>query len=269
VPVIEETESAAPDPEPAPTWEDSAPPAPEIVELHDAPTEIEAAPSWAAPAEEKPTSEYNLASFINKYRHLLEEDGQSSLPRATASPRSILNDEYLSPAKAETLASPADDSDEALEAYMDSMMRRVRSSSPSYASSHAPASEGDLPAAAPALQSVVPTVTPLTLMDFEELKLAARKPAPTADMAALREIANSSARTAIASHSQRQSHESAMSKIAVALTALVSSAYLMSSAPGIDDWQFWAGVASCTVGFATSVQVMILERRGSKKRASR
>jgi hypothetical protein len=280
-PVIEEFQISTPDASPAPAWEVYRRPEPEIEQAQAAEADAEPEPSWAASAAEKPASEYNSASFIDKYRHLLEDDGQAGAPQAPASPRSILNDEYLSPAKAETSASPADDSDEALEAYMESMMRRVRSSSPSYASSQAPAPEGETPATAPfghpALQSVLPTeaaiapVMPLEgpLMDFEELKLAARKPAPAADLAALREIANSSARTALARHSQRQSHESAMSKIAVALTALVSSAYLMSSAPEIDSWPFWAGIASCTVGFASSVQVMILERRGSKKRLPR
>jgi hypothetical protein len=275
-PASEETESATPELPPAPSWAACTTPAPEIVQADDAATETRPAPSWAAQAAEEPASEYNSTSFIDKYRHLLEDDGQMGVPQEPASPRSILNDEYLSPAKAETTASPADDSDEALEAYMESMMRRVRSNSPSYASSQAPASEGEMPAAAPfahpALASIFPTEAEMApapmdapLMDFEELKLAARKPAPATDLAVLREIANSSARTALASHSQRQSHESALSKIVVALTALVSSAYLMASAPEIDNWQFWAGVAACTVGFAASVQVLILERRGAVK----
>jgi hypothetical protein len=99
------------------------------------------------------------------------------------------------------------------------------------------------------------------MMDFETLLQSVRKPAPATDLAALREIANSSARTAIATHIQRRSHESAMSKIAVALTATCSSAYLMASAPGMDNWMFWAGLGTCTVGFAAAVQVLVLERR--------
>jgi hypothetical protein len=91
-----------------------------------------------------------------------------------------------------------------------------------------------------------------------------RRPAPATDLAALSEHANSSARTAIATHNQRRSHESAMSKIVVALTASCTSAYLMASAPSFDNWQFWAGAGACTVGIAAAIQVLLLERRRRK-----
>jgi hypothetical protein len=41
----------------------------------------------------------------------------------------------------------------------------------------------------------------------------------------------------------------------------VSAAYLMASAPALDDWQFWTGAGSCAVGILSAIQVLIIERR--------
>jgi uncharacterized membrane-anchored protein YhcB (DUF1043 family) len=233
-------------------------------------------PGWSTEAEEAPQAEFQATSFIDKYRHLLKEDGEAPAGRGRAAGHSLLDEEFLSPKKAVTCATPADESDEALEAYMANMMRRVRSNGSSLSSGPAdqapPAVQaitGSAPYAHASLPSVgefKPTATEAAapaepMMDFETLLQSVRKPAPATDLAALREIANSSARTAIATHIQRRSHESAMSKIAVALTATCSSAYLMASAPGTDNWMFWAGLGTCTVGIAAAVQVLVLERR--------
>jgi hypothetical protein len=47
----------------------------------------------------------------------------------------------------------------------------------------------------------------------------------------------------------------------VAVTATISAAYLMASAPAITSWLFWSGAATCAVGITAAVQVLIMERR--------
>jgi hypothetical protein len=230
-------------------------------------------PAWAEPPQEQSAREYSSTSFIDKYRHLLEEDDSTPAAMPPGSRQPVIEEEFLSPAKAQTCASPADESDEALEAYMANMMRRVRSSSTSFASQAPPrVLEPATSSIAHILQSSSPSDEPTPLptvadilsaepISFEDLKLATRKVPLASDLAALREIANSTARTAIKTHVQRRSRESAITKMMVALTALVSAAYLMASAPALDNLQFWTGGATCVVGVTAAIQVLILERR--------
>jgi hypothetical protein len=237
------------------------------------PEEKPEGPAWAAPPQEQPAREYSSTSFIDKYRHLLEEDDSTQAPLSSTSRQPVIEEEFLSPAKAQTFAAPADESDEALEAYMANMMRRVRSSSTSFASQAPPrVLEPATSSSAHILQSGSPSDEPAPLptvaellnaepISFEDLKLATRKVPLASDLEALREIANSTARTAIKTHVQRRSRESAITKLSVALTALVSAAYLMASAPALDDLQFWTGGAICVVGVTAAIQVLILERR--------
>jgi hypothetical protein len=232
-----------------------------------------AAVGWTI-AEQSAEPKYQPTSFIDKYRHLLQDDGVPSSTLARPG-TAMLDEEFLSPAKAETCASPADDSDEALEAYMANLMRRVCGGSPSPGSSPTaedrvrsqallpPTSPATLSTAAaaepdPGKESVIDAIEPL---DLEALKQAIRRPAPATDLAALREIANNSARTAIASHIQRRSHESAMSKIVVAITATCTSAYLMASAPATNTGLFWVGLGTAVVAVGAALQVILLERR--------
>jgi hypothetical protein len=229
----------------------------------------------AAPADEQKASEYSSPSFIDKYRYLLEQESELEPAGAVCGGRPTLEDEYLSPAKAETFASPPDDSDEALEAYMAKMMQRVRSNSTAFDESkqapveHEPApsmiARLPQPTDEPAQKNAI-IATPDFLaevpLSFEDLKNATRKTPLASDLAALREIANSTARKAIATHTRRRSRESAITKMIVAVTALVSAAYLMASAPQLDNWLFWAGAGSCGVGIVAAVQVLLLERRG-------
>jgi hypothetical protein len=237
------------------------------------PEEKPEGPAWAAAPQEQPAREYSSTSFIDKYRHLLEEEDSTPTAMPPGSRQPVIEEEFLSPAKAQTCASPADESDEALEAYMANMMRRVRSSSTSFASQAPPRSlEPATGSRAHILQSGSPSDEPASLptvaellstepISFEDLKLATRKVPLASDLEALREIANSTARTAIKTHVQRRSRESAITKLSVALTALVSAAYLMASAPALDDLQFWTGGATCIVGITAAIQVLILERR--------
>jgi hypothetical protein len=232
-----------------------------------------ASPMWRASASTPPATETASTSFIDKYRHLLDED-EAPVPGLPAGAQPVIEEEFLSPAKAQTCPSPADDSDEALEAYMANMMRRVRGSSTSFVSEPATmrthGSDASASSWLPKSTEKAPMPSPYDAtaqllnaepISFEALKAATRKVPLASDLEALREIANSTARKAIHTHVQRRSFESAITKLIVAVTAMASAAYLMASAPALDNWQFWTGAATCAVGITAATQVLLLERR--------
>jgi len=206
-----------------------------------------------APVETVPVaSELAPASFIDKYRHLLDDDSAAASLIPAAPP--LIDDEFLSPAKAADRTVPADDSDEALDAYMANMMQRMRD--------HSPSALLELASIAPTEPvAVVPSEpTPLDYdpsvpFEIESMKQGHRAPAST-DLAALREIANTSARSAIATHRKKRKVESAIGKIIVALTAFGTSGFLIWNAPSLQDWQFGAGVAVGLIGLGAAALAM-------------
>lgn len=204
------------------------------------------------PVETTPVaSDVAPTSFIDKYRHLLEDnDGDSLTP--TAAPE--IDDEFLSPARAADRTVPADDSDEALDAYMASMMQRMRSSSSSTLSEPA-SNTPTAPAEVDASESAPLDYDPSIPFEIESMKQGRRATAST-DLTALREIANTSARSAIATHRKKRKVESAIGKMVVAFTALGTSGYLIWNAPSLQDWQSSAGIAIGIIGCGAAALAM-------------
>jgi hypothetical protein len=230
-----------------------------------APQELAPEPT-PAPAEAPPAIEYSTPSFIDKYRHLLETDESPELLLAPKGSQPVIDDEFLSPAKAEPRLGPADESDDALEAYMANMMRRMRTTSPSYESSQSAAALDALMPASGSLSTPVEPAAPVAFVpeepfNIEDMKNSTRKTPLASDLAALREMANNSARTAIATHNHKQVRQSAVTKFVIALTAAATSAYIMNSAPALDAWQFWGGAVTGVLGIGAAVQALIIERR--------
>jgi hypothetical protein len=240
---------------------------------------METSPPAASAHESE--SEYAPTSFIDRYRHLLDDDADSEpSPRLS---RPILDDEYLSPAKAQLGDSPEEDSDEALEAYMSNLMRRVRGNASTETASP-PADFADplnddaaLPVAsgdgheAGAESAVGPDSDAwATELDANGLARSPRKsPAPT-DLSALRELANTSARTAIARHRQRRHVESAVSKSIICVMASGVSAYLMLTAPSIESPWFWGGCVALVAAAGSAAQLLVLAcRRWTDRRRFR
>lgn len=198
-------------------------------------------------------SELAPTSFIDKYRHLLDDDGSLPTPSATTAPP-VIDDEFLSPAKAADRTVPADDSDEALDAYMASMMQRMRS----HSSAAMPAPELAPPtspvAAAPSDPAPL-DYDPSVPFEIESMKQGRKAPVST-DLAALREIANTSARSAIETHRKKRKVESAVGKIVIAVISFATGGYLLLSAPTLQDWQFGAGAVVSLVGFGAAALAM-------------
>lgn len=227
---------------------------------------VEASPApIAAPAAA-------AASFIDKYRHLLDDEGEAPSPEPPA--RMRLDEEFLSPAKAAQHVSPSDDSDDALEAYMAGMMQRVRGSSnaPAHLASQV---ELTAPIAAPtprsassaALASAEDEAIDDEPFDIESMKQG-RRPAASTDLSAMREIANSSARSAIAKHRKRRTAESTFGKVVVATIALATASCLMWKATSPRDWEFIVGAGFGLIGFAmVAVIGRVAGRAASDKRA--
>ncbi len=212
----------------------------------------------AAPDEPlAPEASFAPTSFIDRYRHLLDDEGVDadaiSEPSLRHS-RPILDDEYLSPAKA-AAGDGDEDSDEALEAYMSNMMRRVRSSTPSVGASHAfqvvePSAESSWSTPipdAPAVEAIEMEV------DANGMERPVRKQPITTDLSALRDLANASARTAIADYRQRLRFESTLTKAIVCAVALAAAPLLMQRATGFSSLWFWSGSAALVVAAGAGV----------------
>ena len=198
-------------------------------------------------------SETAGTSFIDKYRHLLDDDGDASAAAPSLHVTApIIDDEFLSPAKAAARTVPADDSDEALDAYMASMMERMRGATTTV--SPLLAAEPIVPVTA-SESSPRLDYDPSEPFDIESMKQGRRAPVST-DLAALREIANTSARTAIETHRNRKKVESTFGKMIVALIAVGASAYLLLNAPSLYDWQFGTGIVVALIGFSAAALAM-------------
>ncbi len=82
----------------------------------------------------------------------------------------------------------------------------------------------------------------------------------SADLSAMRELANSTARSAIVVHRQQRNTEKAIGKIVLAIGSNGAAAYLLHAAPTIESWWFWTGVAAAVVGICAAIQVLRIER---------
>ncbi|MEM8944479.1 MAG: hypothetical protein AAGD11_04785 [Planctomycetota bacterium] len=212
------------------------------------------APSTSAfdkpePTREERNEEFKPTSFIDQYQHLLEDDGtQDSL---TLQPTQEPQENRLGAEIDAMAASAEDDSDEALEAYMQNMLRRMRGDSEDdqasapQASEHVQLNQNPNPVSAvtDVLQNVAPPVEPHTPepesvepIDLESLKRTSQKPELPTDLAAMRELANTSARKAIAKHHKRRHLEKAAGLFLVCLIAICVGAYMLLTGIAAQDF---------------------------------
>jgi len=96
---------------------------------------------------------------------------------------------------------------------------------------------------------------PSVPFDIESMKQGRKAPVST-DLAALREIANTSARSAIEIHRKKRKVESAVGKIVIAVISFATGGYLMWNAPTLQDWQFGAGAVVGLIGFGAAALAM-------------
>ncbi|MEQ8617298.1 MAG: hypothetical protein RIB44_12060 [Lacipirellulaceae bacterium] len=204
-------------------------------------------------AKPQPKSEGGPAStsFIEQYSHLLEEDGLTQ-PEPVVERENPLAAEH---SPAETV--PGDeDEDEALQAYMANMMSRVRGDGP-LASPATPAPVKPTPVEkkqeAAQEEEYAPPVDPIGL---DELRQTTKKAPLTSDLAALRDLANTSARTAIAKSSKRRHFELAISKLIICGISLPTAGYLMYAAKSFTGVMFLGGAVAAVAGLYSGVQLL-------------
>jgi hypothetical protein len=157
---------------------------------------------------------------------------------------------------------------------MANMMRRVRGDAMTTVSAGPALEERESPAEAEATTIVEsPHPDPIDdqpeiLVDENGLLRLARKPQASTDMTALRELANTSARTAIAHHRQQRRKESAVSKAIICVMALAASVFALVTVRDFRNEWFW--IACGTLGMAALMAAQLAalawQRRGDRRR---
>ena len=211
---------------------------------------------------QEPAAEFQPTSFIDKYSHLLDENDLGYEATALDTPPSPENHSSDTVKLSDSFTSEGDDGD--LEAYMSSLMRRVRGeiSSESNGQSETKRHESNGKHETQTSKSsqktaagrnreaeVVSSQAPLGLLDMEELKATSNKSAMPIDLSAMRELANTSARTAIATHRKRRHFEGALGKFLVTTAAGGTAAGMILSAENYAHPLFLGG---CAVGVVSA-----------------
>lgn len=181
-------------------------------------------------------------SFLAKYQHLLKEEsevGEDAASVAASSPVGVPHESP--PSTADDPGSPRSD-DDSIEGYMARLLQRVRGES-SGSSATTLANAVDTPATSsnsgketPKPQRIVPAA-PVPVSSLEEIKSA---PAPerSRNMAALRDLANQSAHSAIHRANVRQHRESAVSKLSISLLGILCGIVVMKLSPSYTSPEF-------------------------------
>jgi len=197
-------------------------------------------------------------------------------PAADPAPESPLSAPEASNALLAT-ASHEESDDAALEAYMSSLMRRVQGESHSAPSHSAPHPPGKDPQPSRLAKEPTPVQKPVIEkvaepLDMDSLRKTSFKPPMPTDMKAMRELANSSARRAIAKHSKRRHLEQAVSKFFVCAVASGVAAFMMLSAESLESPIFLAALVPAFVGLLWGLKFLgvFLEaiREGSWRKTS-
>lgn len=212
-----------------------------------------------APADEEAPAAvpHEPVSFVEKYKHLLEDDGEAPSASPAASPMSV---EPLAAVEPTPAASPAasatSDDDESIEEYMAAMMARLRGASaapqptPTESSPTASKPAAPQPPAEPEKAIFTPApadnvaVTPRERLTDLELIKSGGKPEPSTDLTQLRDLANSTAREAIHVAHSRRTREKATTTMAFCAVAGWSGAYLVWASAGALNTQLFAGTAA-------------------------
>jgi hypothetical protein len=237
--------------------------------------------AWQPPKPPESTAKKTpqSGSFIERYAHLFAEDDAAAEP-APPPPRPQSSDDELvrkprsmgaaSAATSSTAPPTSSEDEESIEQYMAKLMQRVRGDGPRVAASQAPpaatvANSAALPhpvrdeaapkaAAASEEQKHAPSMAPPVSEAKPEfltsLGTVRRQPVTaenSANLEALRALANETARKAISTHALRKHRRDAVTKVIVATLAGMTSIFVMLEAPGWLDLQFITACVSLLV----------------------
>jgi chromosome segregation ATPase len=195
------------------------------------------------------TVPFQPESFIDRYSRIFDDETEAALPITPAGPTVTTH--------VPEFQDIVDDDSAALEAYMANMMRRVRGETSSEAV--VPPIPQESATEAPIFNNPASRMNTLTqrvaesafadtnesveesLICLNELKQTSQKPPLPTSLLAMRELANSSARQAIAKHRKRRHFEGALSKLLVSGIAGGTAAYMLFTADSYLSTYFLAG----------------------------
>jgi hypothetical protein len=210
-----------------------------------------------AEAEE---SEFKPISFIDQHSHMFDDD----VPVESTDDSSQQSTGPATPDSSISAESQEESGDAALEEYMSSLMHRVRGESGSSSTYVKPqlvtpsnqptaSDEEDSPQESLGLeaQAEAENVEPL---DLGSLKNASKKQPLPIDIRAMRELANSSARSAIAKHSKRRHWESVLSTFLICGISAGVAAAMMLTAENFQSPMFLGGLIPASVGLIWGVK---------------
>ena len=238
-------------------------------------------------ATEEPKESFQPASFIDQYQGMLEEDGEADMEFSQSEPEDAPVANKLG-AELDALGTGTEEEseDEAdLEAYMSNMLRRMRGDDSDdelaapQASSSVTLHQNSNPVAAvdevldqvSAESEVAEEPENLAPIDMEELKRSSSKPTLPTDLAAMRELANSSARRAISKHHKRLHREKALGYFLGCLLAIGLGSYMLLKATAAHEFLglgFLGGAVAVLVGAVAGLkllgQLLLAIRDGSQ-----
>lgn len=204
---------------------------------------------------EKPSRE--STSFVERFSHLFEQDEPTPGGQFQARGQERTGYQETRPSDALHASSMGERSgrgedEESLEAYMVKLLARVRgTSTPDGAAAQpngaAPGNHASLVAERSPHPGGEEDPAPQRLTSLAEIKRGEPAPERAADLQALRQVANESARRAIGTHASRKHRHRALTKVAVALMAGMVSLALMIHSPGWSNPQFIVACISLMV----------------------
>ena len=221
------------------------------------------APDYFAAPQRTEEENFEPTSYIEQYQKLMHETEGTAVPQS----------ESVSPGPIPTPAIDSipvdggeDTEDVALEAYMANLMKRMRGESnkevPTPVSTEKASGQDADPLAT--VDRMVHQVAgnkeesqavespseskPSKPLNLESLRTASAKPELPTDLNALRELANTSARKAIARHHKRRHFEKTVGSLVVCVVAIGIGLYTMLTSQTMLTLQFFGGALAAIVG---------------------
>lgn len=247
-------------------------------EERDAATEFPAESNQADPAKaealfaaqkDEASEEFQPPSFIEQYAAKFEEDGPSAIP-----PIEPPTEPTAARAQRDSeLFTEEESDDDALAAYMANMMRRVRGETnvelPTPVAEEQSTEDEENEEALLAVQEISRRMTTPGVVDSssEQQQYApdsaavdqpkrTRESQQPIDLTAMRNLANTSARSAIANHSKRRHLESAFTKFLICLIATVAAVSLLLISSSFRDLWFIGGCVAGGVAITWGMKLL-------------
>lgn len=211
-------------------------------------------------------------SFFDKFPHLLKQEEPASEAATPSSPVGVSYEVPIESPPVESPRSSGGDDDDSIESYMNRLLQRVRGETSSSKAAVAPmpaprsVTLEDLPDEVSVAPEQAPQTPARPVSNLDDIK-AAPAPERSHNMAALRDLANQSARGAIQTSNRRQHRESAKSKLTVSLFGIICGIVVMKLSPSYTSPEFIGGLVPLFAGLVwggfTTVLLLRTIRDGS------